>query len=243
MELIKKELREYCEQHNSVLIEADFTSGDVPRIWLELDAFKLAVKAEQPRAVYYYENIFDIDDFIESEMQQLGWKPGFEDHPGTIWLGPDQVKVALIEHLKQFEQYAETAYQLVAVFPTNGVFCTISSRAPWATEIEQMIDSLIESRKDDVAATMKISESEDAQLLQSIVVELAANEMFAKTRGLNKRLLLAIKLFGDKIPKHPDSRVTKLAHNGDYCDANLAMVVKAADEKLWLETTLPDESI
>lgn len=243
MELIKKKLREHCEQYNCVFIEAEFISSDAPRIWLELEPFMLAIRAEVPRAVYYYEDIFDIDDFIESEMQQLGWKPGFEDHPDTVWLGPEQVKLALIDYLKQFEQCAETAYQLVAVFPSNGVFCTVSLRAPWATEIEDMIDSLIESRQDDVTATMKISESEDAQLLQNIVVELVANEMFAKTRGLNKRLLLATKLVGDRIPRHPDGRVTKLAQNGNYCDANLAMVVKAADEKIWLETALPSENI
>ena len=36
-------------------------------------------------------------------------------------------------------------------------------------------------------------------------------------------------------------RVTRVAQNGDICDLNLVMVVKEADEKIWLESNLSDK--
>lgn len=242
IEHTRARLHAHCYKSACAFIEAYVLADDGARIVMDVDAFLRAISAERPPAVYWTEELFDVDDFIESELLALGWKPGYEDRPETTWLGPEQIKDALAKHFKQLSKHDEAAFELAAMFASRGVCCATNSiRAPWAIELATEISELVEARQSDVQTSMKITESEDAELLQSLVSELVANEVFRKTRGLNKRLLVATKLIGARVPRHPRGGVGRITPTGEGCDLNMIIVVKAADEKIWIESALPED--
>jgi hypothetical protein len=237
----RKAIEEKCQVLECDLIYAYALADGAPSVLLPLASFIQALVAEIPAAVYWTEDYFDADDFIEAELLGLGWKPGWENHPDTLWLGPEQLKIALATKLRELEANRGAAYQFAAMFPHAGMsFTTPRIRAAWANDLAASIENLVEARKTDVNAGNRISDSEDAALLQSLVDELVASPVFSGTRGLNKRLLIAKKLLGERIPRHPHGRVGRIAQNAEGADLNLVMVVKAADEKLWLNHTVPD---
>lgn len=208
---------------------------------VEIDEFLLAIHAERPRVVYWtHQASFNLEEFIEEELRALGWKPGCDDSPDSIWIGPDALVKAVLEWMPSIIDRENSAYLLSCQFSSSGTSCATTFRPSWVRELSSQLRSLILARTEQVNQDVRISESEDASLLMALAAELVANEVFARTRGLNKRLLLAKKLLGDRVPQHRQGQIAKLAQNSEYCDQNLCLVVKSADEQLWLASTLPD---
>ena len=128
---------------------------------------------------------------------------------------------------------------MTALFQGRGASCwTGTLRPDWLIEFATQIDDLIENRENDVQASMQSSEAEDAELMDALVAELAGNEVFRKTKGLNKRLMLAKTLIGDRVPAHPTGRLGCIALHGVMCDLNLVNVVRDADQRVFVETSL-----
>lgn len=208
-------------------------------IHLEFDEFLLAIHAERPRAVYWtHQTSFNLEEFIEEELRSLGWKPGYEDSPDSIWIGPDALGKAVLEWMPSIIDRENSTYLLSCQFASNGAMCRMTFRPSWACVLSSQVRSLLLARTEEVNEDVRISESEDSDLLIALAAELVANEVFARTRGLNQRLLLAKKLVGDRVPQHRQGQVARLAQNSEYCDQNLCLVVKSADEQLWLASTL-----
>jgi hypothetical protein len=241
IDAIRKAIEEQCRVLECDLIYAFTLAENAPRVLLPLTSFIQALVAEMPAAVYWTEDYFDVDDFIETELLGLGWKPGWENHQDTLWLGPEQLKIALATKLEELQTKRDAPFQFAAMFPYAGMsYATRRIRAAWAIDLAASIEKLVEARKDNVNTGNRISDSEDAALLQSLVDELVASSVFSGTRGLNKRVLIAKKLLGERMPRHPLGRVGRIAQNSEGADLNLVMIVRAADEKLWLNDTVPD---
>ena len=237
IQLMRWKLHDHCFRHGCAVIEAESLSGAGSQNVLRFEAFLRAIAAEKPAAVYWTQAIFDIDEFIESELQSLGWEPGDEDDEDSDWPRIVEIKSALTMSIKRVAAFDASPYEMEAMFPGSRIS---KLRARWASELASDIREFVEQKEDEAQASSAQDEAENEEHFQSFVSELLTNEVFRKTRGLKKRLLLAQNLIGSKVPTHPNHSLTRITPDADFCDLNMVKVVKAAAEQIWIETSLQD---
>lgn len=128
---------------------------------------------------------------------------------------------------------------MTALFHGRGATCWTGTLTPdWLTKFATQINNLVENYDDNLQASLQSSDAKDAVLMDGLVAELAANEVFRKTKGLNKRLMLAKTLVGDRVPAHRSGRLGCIAQHGLMCDLNLVNVVRDADQRVFVESSL-----
>lgn len=77
---IKQQVSHLCEELDIAFIEAYYSNQEAsPNLTLSREPFLAAIRAERPRAIYWFEFKFDLGQFIETEMSSEGWTEGFDD--------------------------------------------------------------------------------------------------------------------------------------------------------------------
>lgn len=236
---VKADLLAHCEEIAAVAIEGlsiDLGKGAVVR--LGLNDFFAASAAEKPRAIFWYENVFDVEDWIEDELREAGWdedKVGDED---AYWPSLDQAHKYLCPRLETVREYSGSPYFVMALYTTDGVCRVTSFLAAWYSGLSTAIEEMLEERMEAARLEHSRGDTKNKALLNQLIDEIAARDDFRAAKGLPKRALLIQTLYGDKIPKHPKGLTTRLKQHLDDMDVNMAYVLKAADEKAWLDKAL-----
>lgn len=232
---VRAELLKCCEGNASALIEGTPINLDkAPSILLDSAQFFAAITAEKPAAVFSWQSVFNVDEWLESELEAAGWdedKVGDED---GYWPSLQQAKVHLKPQLAVVEKYSGAPYFLTALYTADGMARRMTYQASWHTDLTDLVEDMLEGRLAAVRLAHSRIDASNMELIAQLIDEIAARDDFQAAKGLPKRALLVQALYGDKIPKHPKGLMTRLKQHLDEMDVNFAHVLKAADEKAWV---------
>ncbi len=232
---VRAELLKCCEGSAAALIEGTPINLDkAPSILLEFAQFFAAIAAEKPAAVFSWQSVFNVDEWLESELEAAGWdedKVGDED---GYWPSLQQAKAHLEPQLTALETYSGTSYFLTALYTADGMARRMTYQAPWHTCLGDLVEDMLEGRMEAVRLAHSRVDASNMELITQLIDEIAARDDFQAAKGLPRRALLVQALYGDKIPKHPKGLMTRLKQHLDEMDVNFAHVLKAADEKAWV---------
>ena len=232
---VRAELLKCCEGNASALIEGTPINLDkAPSILLDSAQFFAAITAEKPAAVFSWQSVFNVDEWLESELEAAGWdedKVGDED---GYWPSLQQAKVHLKPQLAVVEKYSGAPYFLTALYTADGMARRMTYQASWHTDLTDLVEDMLEGRLAAVRLAHSRIDASNMELIAQLIDEIAVRDDFQAAKGLPKRALLVQALYGDKIPKHPKGLMTRLKQHLDEMDVNFAHVLKAADEKAWV---------
>lgn len=232
---VKTALVKHCEGNTAALIEGTPINLDkAPIILLDFTQFFAAIAAEKPAAVFSWQSVFNVDEWLESELEAAGWdedKVGDED---GYWPSLQQAKAHLEPQLTVVEKYSGIPYFLTALYTADGMARRMTYQAPWYADVTDLVEDMLEGRMEAVQLAHSRIDASNMELITQLIDEIAARDDFQAAKGLPKRALLVQAFYGDKIPKHPKGLKTRLKQHLDLMDVNFAHVLKAADEKAWL---------
>ena len=229
---IKQQVLQLCEELDITGIEAYYCNQEAsPTLILSRESFLAAIKAERPRAIYWYEFTFDLVSFIESEMGSEGWKEEFdEDETNTRFPTVEAMRERL--QLEESAVVAQTgkAYYLCAMFPGAGANRVAKFQTLWSSNLEGEIGDLMDEYREERANIRYRALVGNTNGLEKLAIEIAAHPEFLATRGLPKRYALVARLFKGRIPPHPGGRWSRAVEHVPGADLNLELVVKMAQD-------------
>jgi hypothetical protein len=229
---IKQQVLQLCEELGIAGIEAYFVNQDAaPSLILSRTPFLAAIRAERPRAIYWFELKFDLVEFIESEMSSEGWREEFdEDDTNTRFPTVEELKARL--GVEEAAVAAETgkAYYLVAMFPGAGANRVAKFQTSWSSNLQEGIGELIDEHREERSNIRQRALVGNTNGLEKLAIEIAAHPEFLATRGLPKRYALVARLFKGRIPPHPGGRWSRAVEHVPDADLNLELVVKMAQD-------------
>lgn len=229
---IKQQVLQLCEELDIAGIEAHYFNQEAsPSLILSREPFLAAIRAERPRAIYWFEFKFDLVQFIEAEMGSEGWKEAFdEDETNTRFPTVEEIREKL--QLEESAVAAETgrAYYLCAMFPGAGANRVARFQTLWSSNLEEGIGDLIDEHREERSNIRQRALVGNTNGLEKLAIEIAAHPEFLATRGLPKRYALVARLFKGKIPPHPGGRWSRAVEHVPGADLNLELVVKMAQD-------------
>lgn len=232
---VNAELVKCCEANTAALIEGTPINLDkAPSIVLDYAQFFAAIAAEKPAAVFSWQSIFNVDEWLVSELEAAGWdeeKVGDED---GYWPSLQQAKEHLKSQLTAMERYSGTSHFITALYTADGMARRMTYQAPWHAALDDLVEDMLEGRMNAVRLAHSRVDASNMKLIAQLIEEIAAREDFQAAKGLPRRALVVQALYGDKIPKHPKGLTIRLKQHLDEMDVNFAHVLKAADEKAWV---------
>ncbi|EXF91103.1 hypothetical protein HK44_019680 [Pseudomonas fluorescens HK44] len=221
-----------CEELEIAGIEAYYGNQEAsPTLILSREPFLAAIRAEKPRAIYWFEFKFDLVRFIESEMGSEGWEEEFdEDETNTRFPTVEAIRERL--QLEESAVAAQTgkAYYLCAMFPGAGANRVAKFQTLWSSNLEDAIGDLIDEHREERSNIRQRALLGNTNGLEKLAIEIAAHPEFLATRGLPKRYALVAKLFKGRIPPHPTRRMSRAVEHVPDADVNLELVVKMAQD-------------
>lgn len=235
MDEVRTALVKHCEGNTAALIEGTPVNLDkAPIILLDFTQFFAALAAEKPAAVFLWQSIFNVDQWLESELEAAGWDENKVHDEDGYWPSLQQAKAHLEPQLIMAEKYSGIPYFLTALYTADGIARRMTYQAPWYEDIAGLVEGMLEGRMEAVRLAHSRIDASNMELITQLIDEIAARDDFQAAKGLPKRALLVQALYGDKIPKHPKGLMTRLKQHLDDMDVNFAHVLKAADEKAWV---------
>ncbi|MBX8514905.1 hypothetical protein K5D69_09375 [Pseudomonas cichorii] len=230
--LIKQQVSHLCEELDIAVIEAYYSNQEAsPNLTLSKEPFLAAIRAERPRAIYWFEFKFDLGQFIETEMGSEGWKEEFDDdETNSRFPTVEEMRERL--QLEESVVAAETgkAYYLCVMFPGAGANRVAKFQTLWSSNLEDEIGDLIDEHRVERSNIRQRALIGNTNGLEKLAIEIAAHPEFLATRGLPKRYALVARLFKGRIPPHPDGRWSRAIEHVPGADLNLELVVKMAQD-------------
>ena len=228
----KEHVLQLCNELEIAAIQGLFINSDaMPSLILNEESFLQAVKAEKPKAVYWYEMNFNLMEFIESELGALGWREEFdEDENCTRFPTLDQLSAQLSAPAGALAVYEGSIYSLFVMFSGAGANRIARCRTTWSFNVEDEIAELIEGHQKFARSSAKVALAGNGKALYPLALEIAKNAEFLSTRGLPKRYSIVAKLYQDRIPPHPDGRASRAVEHVPGADLNLELVTKMAQD-------------
>ena len=232
---VKAKLLQCCEENKAILIEGTVINLDkAPIILLECAQFFEAVVAEIPTAVFYSQSVFEVTDWLESELEAAGWDEENVGSEDGYWPSLQQAMDHLEPQITVMEKHAGEPYFLGALYTVEGVVRRMTVVASWYSDLPDLVGDMLEERMQSVRLVRSRADTSNMELINQLIDEIASRKDFQAANGLPKKALLIQALYGDKIPKHPKGLTTRLKQHLDDMDVNFAHVLKAADEKAWV---------
>lgn len=229
---IKDQILQLCNELEIAAIKGFFINQEtMPSLILNEESFLQAVRAEKPRAIYWFDIQFNLLEFIESELSAEGWREEFdEDESNTRFPTLDELSAKLSASAAELATYEGSIYNLCVMYPGAGANRIARFRTTWSYELEDEIGQMIDDHKNHARSVVNVALAGNEKALQTLALEIAKNAEFLTTRGLPKRYSLVARLFKDRIPPHPTRRFSRAVEHVPGADLNLELVTKMAQD-------------
>jgi hypothetical protein len=205
---LAQSLREAALAINAHLVPAALDVGNqlaMPHVSLPPDEFLAFVYAARPRIIYLYEDAFDLEQEVETALEEAGIN---ENAKGAKATG----KVA-----KRFSGHAGETARVFAAAVFDGVCHIVFEAASWVEDFEHEMETITAKEADESAALSQRLQLANSARSRDLAVKLVADPAFSSGRvSFAKRRFLAKELF-----PHED---------GDLLDG----VVELAENLHWL---------
>lgn len=227
---IKQQVLQLCEELDIAVIEAYYFNEEAfPSLSLSREPFLTSIRAERPRAIYWFEFKFELGQFIEAEMGSEGWQEEFdEDDLNSRFPTVEEVRERLQVEESIVAAEAGKAYYLCVMFPGAGANRVAKFQTLWSSNLGNEIGDLIDKHREEHFNIKQRARIGNTNGLEKLAIEIAAHPEFLATRGLPKRYALVARLFKGRIPPHPDGRWSRAIEHVPGADLNLELVVKMA---------------
>lgn len=229
---IKDQVLQLCSELEIAAIQGFLINQEsMPSLILNEDSFLMAVRAEKPRAIYWFELQFNLLEFIEAELSAEGWREEFdEDESNTRFPTLDELISQLSAPASELAAHEGSTYSLCVLFPGAGANRIARFRTTWSYGLEDEIGELIDAHKNHARSVVNVALADNEKALKTLALEIAKNAEFLTTRGLPKRYSLVSKLYKDRIPPHPTGRFSRAVEHVPGADLNLELVTKMAQD-------------
>lgn len=232
IESTKDRVLKLCNELEIAGIQGYFCNQEaMSSLILNDESFLQAMRAEMPKAIYWFELKFNLVEFIESELSAQGWREEFDDdEEDTRFPTFDALRAQLGASEAELAEYEGTTYSLCVMFPGAGANRIARFRTTWSYSLEDDINELIDAHKNDARSVINAALANNERALNLLASEIAKHPEFLTTRGLPKRYSLVSKLYKDRIPRHPTGRISRAVEHVPGADLNLELVTKMAQD-------------
>lgn len=220
-----------------VCVEAQLISvvhGSV--VFLSPDSMAMALRADQPSLVFRSSGALDVHELIRSEILEAGGRETLLNSRNVTAPTIKECFSMIPDHMKALDgkQY-RVSYAYASQSLTR--YCAVNT--DWYDDLVNLLVKFIaghENRFEELAANEAVKLN---VLFKALAIEIANDGRFVQAKGLRKKGLLVEAVWGDRIPRDAQSRLTRLAQGEELQDWNFAHVVRQAndivDQRLMLE--------
>lgn len=228
LDALSKPMVDALHDLNTVCIEAELISvADGSAVFLSPDSMAAALRKDQPPLVFHSNRSLDIQDLIHSQIIEAGGKEHLLNARNAIAPTIEECLSVISDHMKARDG---EPYRVCYIYADLGLirYCSVSTA--WYDDLVNLLTHFIaehESRFEGLAANE--ATKLDA-LFKELATEIANDERFLQAKGLRKKGLLVEAVWGDKIPRDAQSRVTRLVQGEEAQEWNFAHVVRQAND-------------
>lgn len=156
--------------------------GKTPVLRLEFPDFLAALQGVTPKAVFWFESVFEPEAFVRLEMEEAGWseEDDLDDEAEREFPTAKEVLELLEGDLAKLRMYDGTPYFLMAVYSQDGVPRTFSQEAPWASDLEARVAAIMEDSEEAAAEQPRVADAEAQAMLARLVKEIAGRRCVSR---------------------------------------------------------------
>lgn len=212
----------------ATLIEAELISvTEGCFVLLDTPAMAAAISADRPCLIFYSQQRFDARSTIGHQILDSGGREHLFDRQNALAPTIAECLEVLPEEFKAREGQV---HRLKYAYSSQGLTRYCALDADWYDALVDIIVDFIEGHEERFTSKAATENAKLEALFTTLATEIANDERFIKTRGLRKRGLLVATVWGSRIPKDDQSRLSRLAQGEDPQDWNFVHVVRQASD-------------
>lgn len=209
-------------------IEAELISvADGSFVFLSPDSMAAALRADQPSLVFRTSRSLDFHELIRSKILEAGGRETLLNSQNVIAPTIEECFSIIPDSMKELDG---TQYRVSYAYAVQGLtrYCTVNT--DWCDDLVNRLIDFIAGHENRFAEQAANEAVKLDALFKTLAIEIANDERFVQARGLRKKGLLVEAVWGDRIPRDTQSRLTRLAQGEDPQDWNFAHVVRQAND-------------
>lgn len=203
-ENLSRSVRDAAAAITAHIVPAPLDTGNqptMPRVMLSADEFTALVHAVRPRIIYLFETIFDLEQEVETALEEAGMEQG-----GKAARAVRRVAERLRDHEGEIARvFAEVVF--------DGVHHIAFEAASWVEAFESEVETIAAKEQDENAVRGQQMSAAHRTRARDLANQLTADPAFSAGRvSFAKRRFLAGELFPDEDHQLLDT-VVELAEN------------------------------
>lgn len=228
LEQLAKPLLDSAGSVGVAMIEAELVSfSEGCFVLLDPAAMAAAISLDRPALIFYSQHHFDARTTISIEIINAGGRETSLNRKNALMPTINECLEVLPEAFKSREGFV---HRLRYAYSAHGLARLCVLDGDWYDELTDYLGEFIEGHQDRFEAQVAADAAKLESVFEALAIEIADDERFVKARGLRKKGLLVESVWGDRIPKDEQSRVTRLAQGEDPQDWNFVHLVRQASD-------------